>query len=244
MKQYNFPTTISLTDFSIDTAQLSPQKKEFLSELALHLSDLIRNSAKHRVLICIAGPSGSGKTYLSLLLEALLKQEFPDTTIHAVSIDGFHFPNAVLQSQKGEDGKELIAVKGRYDTYDVEHLLHSIQKFLHGDEVCFPGYSRISHEPVKDKYAIKDARAIVLLEGLWVLSDLPIWKELRSYSLLSLFLTDAPEMLQMRTIERHVRGGKSKADATRFYKESDMRNTELVLHSQSNANLQICWPKE
>lgn len=104
-----------------------------------------------RAIVFIAGPAGCGKTAVAALWVALLNRRSPDAAAQTLSMDGFHFPNAVIRSMKMEhegavySGNEL---KGFPDTFEVDSLESHLRNLKAGDPLRWPAYCRETHEPI------------------------------------------------------------------------------------------------
>ena len=82
------------------------------------------DAARARTIVFIAAPPGAGKSTLAATLERLAGEDPRLPRMQAIGMDGFHFPNAYLDSHDATlaDGRTLPlrAVKGAPETFDVE----------------------------------------------------------------------------------------------------------------------------
>lgn len=238
-----FPERVILSGHEIDLSRMSDTEKEFV----IHVADdaLLRYEGfgKSRAIFGIAGPSGAGKSLLGALVREIVRNRDLLYRVETVSIDAFHFPNEYLATEERE-GMNLKEVKGRYDTYDTQLLASELAHFHGGDAVRLPAYSRTIHDPVPGVLNISEPRALLILEGLWLLYDHAGWKFVSNELDYAYFLDDDLERLRKHTIERHIRGGRGEKDAEHFYHKSDMENYRLVMRTKKYADQFLSWPNE
>lgn len=196
-----------------------------LTAMVSHLTD-----THQRPIVFLAGPSGTGKTTLA----AIWRQLATDMDIRhpwtVLSMDGFHLPHrTLLQKTVIRDNREvpLAQVKGAPESFDLEHLSEKLEALAGGAEIRWPEYDRTLHDPVADAIAVPD-RGVVMIEGLYMLLDLPGWRELRGFAHLGIFVEAPVELAQARVVARHHRGGRTLADAEAHWQRSDAVNTKLV----------------
>lgn len=187
-----------------------------------------------RIIVFLAAPPAVGKTTLSLLFEALSANHSP---IQALSLDGFHYPQAYLAAHTITiEGKTipLSAVKGSPETYDIIKLKEKLAA-LKNSAVEWPIYDRTLHD-VSDQTILAD-KDILLIEGNWLLLDEQPWRELRDDADYTIFITAEEATLKPRLIERKMLGGLSQADAEKFYETSDRANIYRVLNRKLPADI-------
>src|SRR3989344_3879481 len=163
-----FPSKIIVTDQIVNCAQFSDATKASVIDFTQHLLEDFQKNGMHRQIVGIAGPSGSGKSTLSVLVKEIGKEISSEVDIVPISIDAFHFSNEYLRATNA-DGKNLITVKGRFDTYDVPALIDHLGAFLRNESISFPEYSRTLHEARGNAVTITQRPTLLLLEGLWLL---------------------------------------------------------------------------
>lgn len=242
-KSIHIPPRIIVTEQEIDLTHFTPAERKFVVEVFHDTIFHYERFGKARAVFGIAGPSGAGKSVLAVLLrEIALTQELP-FRIETISIDAFHFPNEYLATED-RDGKNLKEVKGRYDTYDTQLLSSELARFLEGDVVRFPLYSRRVHDPIPGVLPITEERVLLIVEGLWLLYDHSGWELVRDEIDYTYFLDDELERLKKHTVLRHVRGGRTEKDAEHFYDKSDLENYKLVEKTKKSADQFISWPNE
>ena len=200
--------------------------KEILLPLIARLQTL-RREKKRRVRVLLAGPPAAGKSTLCRFLETLC----PD--IQALSLDGFHYPNAYLESHT-LNGVPLRKIKGAPETYDVAALQNALTHIL-DDGARWPAYDRRLHDPVPD--AIPVTGEILLIEGNWLLLDAPPWNAL-PHDFTVFLRMDSPEQVE-RVVRRKIAGGFAEADARAFAERNDRANIAFCLERSRRADFNI-----
>jgi pantothenate kinase len=180
-----------------------------------------------RFLFGIAGPPGSGKSTLAADVGRQL-----DAVI--VPMDGFHLPNATL------DARGLRAVKGAPETFDADAFVAAVRRLAAADEdVRLPDFDRGVDEPVSDRIVVRAVDAIVIVEGNYLLLDSEPWVSLRTTFDAVGHLDVDPRLRIERLVDRHVRFGRSRAEAAAFVEASDEVNATLVEAVRHRAHLII-----
>lgn len=188
-----------------------------------------------RTFVFLAAPPGTGKSTLAALVRDRVRHLDCDT----VGIDGFHYPQAHLESHylDSPDGRTLLsAVKGAPETFDVDALRHRLEA-AREDDVAWPVYDRRLHDVVPEGRQV--TASLVLIEGNWLLLDEPGWSELAAFSDFNIFIEAPPAQLRERLIDRKVRGGLSRAAAEEFYRRSDGLNVERVLAHSDRSRVDL-----
>lgn len=187
-------------------------------------------SSPRPVLLGITGPPGVGKTYVAARVRAHLEQT--GLRAETVAMDGFHLSNLQLE-QRG-----LRQRKGAPETFDVPGLLALLSRVrAAGPEPVFvPDYDRELHEPVAARRCIEPGTRVVVLEGSYLLHDAPGWSDVRALLDVAWYL-DAPASVRAeRLVERHVAGGRTRAQALAWMEQVDHANAALVEASRDRAD--------
>jgi len=156
---------------------------------------------------------------LSVLWEQLARDGRIAPAVQSLPMDGFHYPNAVLDSQHVTiDGLQtsLRRIKGRPETFDLPSLCESLRTLRAGGRVLWPSYDRKIHDPVPGAIPVI-AEGILVIEGLYLLLDLPGWNELRAAADWGVFLECPEEVLRADVIERKHRQGRGYEDAVAHF---------------------------
>ncbi|MEV0845597.1 nucleoside/nucleotide kinase family protein [Streptomyces sp. NPDC049954] len=198
-----------------------------------HLVDRARRlvvPGRRRVL-GIAGAPGAGKSTLAQRLVAGLGA---DAVL--VPMDGFHLAQAELE-RLGRAGR-----KGAPDTFDAAGylaLLRRLRAPVPGEVVYAPAFDRALEEPVAGSVAVPAEVPLVVTEGNYLLVDEGPWAGVRGLLDEAWFLAPEPEVRVRRLVARHVRFGKSPADAERWVAASDEANARLVERYRGRADLLV-----
>lgn len=186
-----------------------------------------RHGAGERRIVFLAGPPGVGKSTLAAFLERHA-QEMPDMPpVQALAMDGFHYPQAYIDSHTVMRNGRLIPmrrVKGAPDTFDADALRQRLRR-LKKEDVSWPAYDRTLHDVVPD--ALRAQAPILIVEGNYLLLDAPVWRELPHDE--AVFLRAEEGMLRERLVARKMRGGMTEKAALRFYEECDGPNVRVCL---------------
>ncbi|WP_280471818.1 nucleoside triphosphate hydrolase [Nocardia cyriacigeorgica] len=191
-----------------------------------------RSGSDRRFILGVAGPPAAGKSTFSLALcDALNRRE---AGIAAVApMDGFHRTTADL-SRTGE-----LSTKGQPQTFDVEGFatkLRELRASSPGTVVGWPTYDRGIHDPVPNG-VLFDRQRIVVVEGNYLLLDLPGWSGIQPLLDMAWYLRADIGEIERRLGERHIAGGKTPSEASRKIATSDLPNAELVARTAERADL-------
>ena len=191
-----------------------------------------------------AAPPGSGKTALARFLAYLAATVEGCASVQAVCMDGFHFPNAYLdthtfseQTSTGTHSYSLRSRKGAPFTFDVLALQAALVDAHSQNPRPWPAYSRVLHDVVSAGEPITGD--VLLIEGNYLLLDEPGWRELRHLADDTVFLTASPSLLHERLVARKICGGSSREEAEKWYQSNDGKNVELVLTHRLPANIEL-----
>jgi|YNPNPStandDraft_1061719.scaffolds.fasta_scaffold29383_2 pantothenate kinase len=199
-----------------------------------------------RLLVGISGLPGSGKSVTAATLARVLDilgQERGDRAIY-LSLDGFHFPNAWLETHMGPDYDghlvPLRQIKGAPSTFDAAAVAERLARVRAGEEsVPFPTYSRLLHDPVPDAVMVTAAHRLIVFEGNYLFLDLPPWPTVRELFDVRLFV-ETPTPARIHNLrQRHLRGGKTLAEAEHHIAAVDERNAGLIATSVRYADLRL-----
>ncbi len=219
---------------------------EALDRVYLPLLSLLadRAAGAQRVLAGLAGIPGSGKSAFAATIALLADRVWPVGRLAVVGMDGWHYPNAVLErlTVADENGRliPLLRRKGGPRSFDVAALAAAIRSLRAANRVVnLPAYDRRLHDPVPDAIAIDAQTQIVLVEGNFVLSTTPPWDKVSSLLKPRLFLEADPAVARERIIDRHIRGGASPEQAREKFETNDLLNIATAGEAAANADLII-----
>ena len=234
---------LNVNGFDIEAHFSQENIDELFMPLLRMLSDM-QKAKRQRLIVYLAAPPGTGKTTLSIFLEWLSGSylEKPSNSIkkiQALSIDGFHYPQAYIKNRNiVRDGKTMPmqSVKGSPETFDLKKLSNCI-KLLQTQDIKWPIYDRNLHDIVDDAVLITED--IVLIEGNWLLLDDTGWRELKTFCDYSIFIVAKENMLKQRLIQRKILGGQNAKMATDFYNQSDCVNVTRALNSRLTSDYEL-----
>jgi len=232
------PSSIKITGQDIDISSLTKIQYDYYLKLSEKITSLYTKEGKDRLVIGLSGPAGAGKSVVTELLTHIFNQKQVPFEYINIGLDAFHFTNTEL------DEKQLRGVKGRYDTYDLTKLNEKLHTFTEGEKVTFPIYSRETHNPAPDSISVTADKAIILLEGQWLLRNTPEWENIRNLCSYQFSISGPNESLKENVIKRHIAGGKKQSEAETFYQESDLVNTEEIERNSIKANETLLFYRE
>jgi pantothenate kinase len=181
-----------------------------------------------RALLGVCGAPGAGK---STLAEALVAALAPAAVL--VPMDGFHLANVQLRRLGRLDRK------GAPDTFDPSGYL-SLLRRLAGPEpgtIYAPEFRREIEEPIAGAISISSDVPLVVTEGNYLLLDSAPWSQVQALMAEVWFVEVDEAVRRQRLIERHIRYGRSPAEAAAFADGSDQRNAELIAITRARADL-------
>lgn len=206
----------------------SPRTDPDLAQLSARLGDLA--ASRQRVILGVTGPPGAGKSTIASYLATAMT---PPAVI--VPFDGFHLANQVLRDLARQNRK------GAIDTFDLagyRALLHRLRA-ADGEVVYAPTYSRDIEESIAGAVPISREARVVITEGNYLLAAHPAMEHARLL-LDEVWYLDADDVVRIRRlIERHIRSGKSPAEARAWAIGTDEANAELVRASRWRADLVV-----
>lgn len=183
-----------------------------------------------RALLGITGKPGAGKSTLSQTLVERLGD-----SVGLVGMDGFHL------SQERLDSLGRATRKGAIDTFDAAGFVSLVRRLREEDRdvVYAPEFRRDREESIAGAIAIGPEVELVIIEGNYLLVEVPPWRELGGL-FDEVWYVDCDEETRVeRLIARHMASGKSAAEAREFALGSDQRNARLVAATQSRADLVV-----
>lgn len=193
-----------------------------LDTFALQAIDLVGNDS--RAVLGIAGNPGAGKSTLVEMLLARIASIKGDEWVAHVPMDGFHLADAQL------DRLGNRARKGAPDTFDAIGYAHLLERVVRETDspVYVPGFDRALEQPLAAALVVLPAARLVITEGNYLLLDDPRWARARAAMNAVWFVASEDAVRVERLVERHVRFGKTEAEARAWVAGTDQRNSDLV----------------
>jgi hypothetical protein len=237
------PQRLEVSGLSVDvTVEIEQVRNVFLP--LVHLLKERQRGSGERLVAGLAGIPGSGKSTFAAIMQRVADQVLGQDLFRAVGMDGWHWPNAVLDERTTTDAEgrtiSLRRRKGGPESFDVVAMAEAIRRLKSDRSMTrLPAYDRRLHEPVPNALQVPAATCIVLIEGNFLLCDQPPWD--RVFHLLDpkLLLEADPQTAGRRVIERHIRGGTDPSQAETKYRRNDAINTQVVLQSAAQAEILV-----
>ncbi len=202
----------------------------YLSHLAETILSKANVNTSNRFIIGIAGGPGSGKSTFAVELKELINSKAKSDLAQIFPMDGFHRKNSELQRSG------LISVKGAPETFDVEGYLLILKRIRLGENLKAPIYSREAHDIIDNALPIEPHHKIIITEGNYLFADLDGWCEIKDIIDLKIYIESEKEVCEKRLLERHMRGGKTEAEALEKIKKVDMENYDLIDQTKKYAD--------
>jgi pantothenate kinase len=191
-----------------------------LGQLAATLLD--RAEGRGRFVVAIAGAPGAGKSTLSEALMQAREAAAPGRAA-LVPMDGYHLDNAVLAA------RGLLPRKGAPMTFDVDGLARDLARIRAGGrDVVVPVFDRELDLARAGARVIAAERALILVEGNYLLLDEPPWTGLAPLFDATLFLRVPEAELRRRLIDRWLGHGLAPEAALARAEGNDLPNAALV----------------
>jgi pantothenate kinase len=186
-----------------------------------------------RRLLGIAGEPGAGKSTLAQQLAQAL-----GAAAMVVPMDGFHLANAQLQRLGRAERK------GAPDTFDAAGyvaLLARIRRASPGETVYAPAFHREIEEPIAGEIAVPPQVTLVITEGNYLLLAEDAWPGVRQHLDEVWFVQVDPRQRHAQLLERHMRYGRSRAEALAWIEHTDAPNARRIAATAACADFQVPW---
>lgn len=183
----------------------------------------------------VVGVPGIGKTVSS----EYLRRELVNSGLSAsvIGVDGFHYYKAELD--QFEDPATMHFRRGAHFTFNAHKLLEKLRQLQRNCPVHFPEFKHILGDPIEDSILVTpSATDILIVEGLYLYCDLPIWQDIRSLINYKIFIDGDLQSAMNRLVARNSQClGLSLEQAAHRMQHTDLLNAQEVLRSQQYADL-------
>ena len=200
---------------------------EYIAETIL---SKVNVNISNRFIVGIAGGPGSGKSTFAVKLKELINSKAKSDLAQIFPMDGFHRKNSELESSG------LLSIKGAPETFDVEGYLLILKRIKLGENLKAPIYSRDAHDVIDNALPIEPHHKIIITEGNYLFYDMEGWCEIKNIIDLKIYINAVKGVCEKRLLERHMRGGKTEAEALEKIKEVDMKNLDLIAQTMKYAD--------
>ncbi|ERK72107.1 putative fructose transport system kinase [Leifsonia aquatica ATCC 14665] len=188
--------------------------------------------ARHeRVILGVAGSPGAGKSTLA----TQVVEHFSGRGVPAawVPMDGFHLADIEL------DRLDRRRFKGAIDTFDAHGYLATIERIARemGNTVYAPAFDRAIEEPIAGSVPVLPGTRLVVTEGNYLLDESEPWNRVPDV-LTEIWFVDVDDGLRReRLIRRHIRFGKTPAEARDWVRAVDEPNARRIHRTRFRAAL-------
>ena len=221
-----------------------------LREVLIPLLDwcLDRRPAAARGIVGVAAPCGAGKTLLFSWLAATAR-ELGLRQFAFAALDGYHLPNAVLDSRSAFDPEgnpvPLRLLKGTPPTFDADSFLADLQALKSGrQELHLPVYSRQFHEPRAGLLKVGSEVEWVFVEGNFLFLDTTPWRQVRQLLDRKIYLDASDDVLRARLRLRHAAAGRDAQWIEAHFRRTDGPNISLIRAHAHVADVFFRWGRD
>ena len=205
-----------------------------ISQPVQHLLSWLTNHHQPgtRLLIALVGPPGAGKSTLSEELVDCLNETQGEGHAAVVPMDGFHLTNEVLIERGRLDRK------GAPDTFDVEGLIHLVERIQTANaDVRYPIFDRSIEASHIDAGLLPKECEVVVVEGNYLLLEEAPWSQLAPNFDLTVFTSPSFDELERRLIQRWLDHGYTQQQAEQKAWNNDLPNAKTVIERSRKADL-------
>jgi len=179
----------------------------------------------------LAGPPGSGKSTLAAEIAKKIELSI------VVPMDGYHFPKIYLDSL--HNSLEAYERRGAHWTFDVNSFLTNLRLSKSNGYGYFPSFDQNVGDPVENEIYVSREHKVVIVEGNYLLIDVPPWNEIRPIFHLNVYLRCDLDEITRRIVLRHISTGLTEQVAIERVNTNDILNAKFVMSYMHNADLVI-----
>ncbi|MBS1258478.1 MAG: Pantothenate kinase [Candidatus Scalindua arabica] len=201
-----------------------------LDHIAETILSKVNVNTSNRLVVGIGGGPGSGKSTFAVKLKELINSKAKVDLVQIFPMDGFHRKNIELERHG------LLSVKGTPETFDLEGYRSMLNRIKLGENLKAPIYSREDHDVINNALPIEPHHKIIITEGNYLFADMEGWCEIKDIIDLKIYIEAEKGACEKRLLERHMRGGKTEAEALEKIKMVDMENYDLIDQTKKYAD--------
>jgi pantothenate kinase len=166
------------------------------------------------------GKPGAGKSTVVLEIE----KKFTPNDVSIIPMDGYHLSNEALIELGRRDRK------GAPDTFDTAAFISLITKVKNRRELDhhFPIFHREIEASVEDEGLVPTSAKVIVIEGNYLFSDEHNWSGVFPLLDHTWFIEIDDELRMQRLIARHIKYGKTPAEAEAWSRGSDEANARFI----------------
>lgn len=185
---------------------------------------------QRRLLGLVGAPAAGKSTLAHALTEAL------GGRAASVPMDGFHL------SQQQLERLGRVARKGAPDTFDGDGYRALLARIREARETVYaPGFYRDIEEPIAASLAVDPDTPLIITEGNYLLlADAP-WPAVAAQLDAIWYLDVDTARREDWLIARHMRFGRSEAEARSWIARTDRPNAERIAATARRADRVLCW---
>ena len=191
--------------------------------------------APQRCIVALAGPPGSGKSFLARDIRKAMEEAGKAHLFAILPMDGFHLDDAVLRA------RGHLSRKGAPHTFDTGGLAAMLGRVRNAgeDEIAIPVFDRDLEIARAGAAVIGPGVRLVLVEGNYLLLDMPPWQALHRFYDASAMISCPFDTLKDRLTKRWRSRGMDAAQIACKVTQNDLPNARLVTTHSRAASWQI-----
>ncbi|MGL5867402.1 MAG: nucleoside/nucleotide kinase family protein [Dermatophilaceae bacterium] len=190
---------------------------------------------RDRAVLGVTGEPGAGKSTFAAALVTALCDARGEGWAALVPMDGFHLADVQLERLG------LLDRKGAPESFDPAGYAALLERCRSepGAELYAPGFERTLEQPLAGAVVVPPAARLIVTEGSYLLQDTSPWPRVRAALDTVWSVEGDAESRRARLVERHVRFGKTEADAVAWVARVDEPNAVLVRAAAAASDLVI-----
>ena len=184
-----------------------------------------------RSIIGIVGKPGAGKSTVVLEIE----KKFTPNEVSIIPMDGYHLSNEALIELGRRDRK------GSPDTFDAAAFISLITKVKNNPQLDhrFSIFHREIEASVEDEGIVPNSAKVIVIEGNYLFSDEHNWSGVFPLLDHTWYIEIDDEIRMQRLIARHIKYGKTPAEAEAWSRGSDEANARFIEKTSHKAENKI-----